>query len=956
MKLRQKLIFLLGFLLFSSLVYAGSTGKIAGTVIDAQTGDPLPFANVFVEGTSLGAATDLDGNFVILNVPPGVYSVTASVVGYQKQTIKNVRVNVDFTTRLEFKLNPGSVEMAAVVVEGERNPLIRQDLTNPTVAITSETIDELPVDQISDVVKLQAGVTVGDDGGIHIRGGYGNEISYTLNGISLNDPYGNNRSIGLATNAVQEVSVSSGTFAAEYGNALSGVVNYVTKEGGDKYSFSLRGYMGDYYTPRTQLFDNIDDIDIFNRGRTEITFGGPLPFTNKKVKLFVSGVYENFKGSLYGKRIYKTTDSYLSREAFKTGDPRKADPADPYFFNPYNPNSLGLPTGDGSFVPMNPSENFNIQGNISYRPSSLIKIKYEAVYNKSRRKNLTRLGSFDLYRQYKFNPDGIRTIFDNGLIQTVELTHTLNEKMFYTLKGSFGYNEEKRYLFKNVNDPGYLPMLYRRPITGTVFLTGGTDNRRFFRKTKTSTIKGDLVAQLFGNHEIKAGFEARFHELFVENYSVEIGKLNPDGSFGNLTNDDLLYDSTLTIIRRKPTSPALLTRYTRYPVDGAVYIQDKIELAKTLILNVGLRYEYFDPKAFWNPALSDELLNYKFGFLRRNLEKAKVKQHLSPRISISYPITDKGVIRFSYGHFYQNGSLWRLYRNPDYYVVNAGSNPNFGNPNVNMQKSVQYEIGLQQQLTDNFKFDLTGFYKDVRDYIYTQTVYTETGRSFRVLTNLAYSNVRGITLSFTQRRSAGGMFYANLDYTFQIAEGNRTYPSDELFFSEVSGKQSETYLVPLSFDRQHIINLSMGLYDQGNWTLGIIGNFQTGTPYTPVLPTTIPRIITYQQNSDRKPIQWNVDLKFEKFFEIENLNYSIFIQIKNLFDTQNELFVFQSSGRALSAVEETANSFRFTDIRKRIERGDPGLFGIEEIDGYYSKRPERVSRPREIRLGFSLNL
>ena len=946
MKLHTRLLILIYFGLLSSLVFAGSTGKISGNVIDASTGEGLPFANVFINGTGMGAATDIDGHFTILNVPPGVYSVTASVVGYQKQTIKDIRVNVDFTTNLEFKLNPGSVEMAAIVVEGDRNPLIRQDLTNPTVAITSKTIDELPVDQISDVIRLQAGVSVSDDGKIHIRGGYGNEIAYTLNGISLNDPYGNQRSIGLATNAVQEVSVSTGTFNAEYGNALSGVVNYVTKEGGDKLSFSLRGYAGDYVTSHSDLFTNIDDIDPVNRGRMEATLGGPIPFTNNKLKIFVSSVYENFKGSLYGKRLYNPSDSYLSPESFRDGDPRKGTPTDPYIFNPYNSNSKGLPTGGGAIVPMNPSENWNLQGNMSYRLSSLVKLRYEAVYNK---------GKYQKYiRSYKFNPNGRRTWRAEGLIQTLDLTHTVNANMFYTLKASYGYNQSEAYLYKNLTDSRYLPPLYRRTVGNTTFLAGGTDNRRFYRKTETATVKGDLVAQLFTSHEVKAGFEARFHKLNVESFSVEIGKQNPDGSFGTLTNDDILYDSTLTLIRRKPTSPALITQYTKYPVDGAVYIQDKIELAKTLILNIGLRYEYFDPKSVYNPELNQDLLSEQFGFITKNAEAAKIKQRLSPRISISYPITDRGVIRFSYGHFYQNGSLSRLYRNPEFFVTNVGSTPTFGNPNVNLQRSVQYEIGLQQQLTDNFKFDLTGFYKDVRDYIFTQSVFTTTGREFRILTNLAYSNVRGLTLSLTQRRSRDGMFYANLDYTFQVAEGNRTYPADDLFFSEASGKQSETYLVPLSFDRQHIINASFGLYDQGNWTLGVIANFQTGTPYTPILPTTIPRVITYIQNSGRKTIQWNVDFKFEKYFEVGNFRYSLFLQVQNLFDTENERLVYNSTGRALSAVEETSNSFQFTDIKKRINRSDPGLFGIDEINGYYSKRPERISRPREVRLGFSV--
>jgi outer membrane receptor protein involved in Fe transport len=933
------------FFSFTSSIFAGNTGKIAGTVKDKDTGEPLPFANVIVEGTNLGAATDINGYYTILNVPPGVYTVTASVVGYQKQSFTNVRVNVDFTTRLNFELGQGSIKLKAVVVEGERNPLIRQDLTNPQVAITSETISELPVDQISDVVKLTAGVTVGDDGSIHVRGGYGNEIAYTLNGVSLNDPYANHRSIGLATNAVQEVSLSAGTFSAEYGNALSGVVNYVTKEGGNKYTFSFRGYAGDYLSTHKDMFDHIDLIDPLNRGRMEATFGGPVPFTNRKLKLFVSGVFENFKGSFYGVRLYNPSDSYLSREGFRKEDPRHGLSTDPYFFRPYDPNSTGIPTGDGKIVPMNPFRSYNLQANLSYNLSSLIKLKYEVVYNQGKSQYFS--------RSYMFNPDGRGTNYSDGMIQTLGLTHTINDKMFYTLKTSYGYNEGKYYLYKDVDDPRYLPTLYRRTIGNTMYLTGGTDNHRFARKTKTMTIKGDFDGQLLEHHEIKFGFEARFHDIWVESYNVQVRKA--DGS--NLITDDLLYDSTLQILRYKPDpkeEPSLITTYRKYPVDGAAYIQDKIELAKTLILNIGLRYEYFDPKAYYNPNLSKDLQDIKFGFITRSLEKAKPKQHISPRISFSFPISDKGVIRFSYGHFYQNGSLASLYRNHNFYVTNVGSTPSFGNPNVNMQKSVQYEMGLQQQLTENFKMDLTAYYKDVRDYIYTQTVYTATGRQYSVLTNLAYSNVRGITLSFYKRRAPGSLLNARLDYTFQIAEGNRTYPSDELFYSEVSGKQSETYLVPLGFDRQHVINATLGLMQPGDWSLGMIANFQTGTPYTPILPSSIPHTITYTQNSARQPVQWNVDLKFEKFFKSGNVNYSFFVQVLNLFDTENERYVYASTGRALQAVEETSDATRFLDIRKRIERHDPGLFGIDIINGYYSHRPERLSRPREVRVGFSV--
>ncbi len=945
MKNKILLTFLTIFLT-TQLIFAGNTGKIAGRVIDKDTKEPIPFANVIVEGTQLGAATNLNGEFVILNVPPGVYSVTASVVGYQKQTIKDVRVNVDFTTRLEFALTQGSIDLPPVVVQGERNPLIRQDLTNPVASITSDKIDELPVDQIADVIKLQAGVVVGNDGDIHIRGGYGNEIAYTLNGITLNDPYGNRRAVGLATNAVQEVSVSSGTFSAEYGNALSGVVNYVTKEGPSKYTGSIRAYSGDYVTNRTDLFENLDKIDPFNRARTEFTFGGPLPLFSRYVSFFISSVYEDFKGSLYGKRLYNPTDSYLERNNFRSSDPRYGKSTQSYFFNPYSKtDSSGLPTGDGAWVPMNWSRSFNFQGNFIIKPVPTIKFKYEYVYDKGT--------SQDFQRSYKYNPDGRPTNYSNGYIHAFDWTHTVSNNLFYTLKLSYGTNYYKSYLYEDPYDPRYLPSLYARTLGNTTFLAGGTDNSRFFRKTQTLGIKGDLVAQLFNVHEIKMGFEIRRHRLNVESYSVQVGYINNQGLFTTLNPATLLYDS-VQLVRRIPSDTSLYTSYERLPVQAAAYIQDKIELASSMILNVGLRYEYFNPAAQYNPNVSKDLSDLKAGSITRSATDAKPKHRLSPRVSVSYPITDRGVIRFSYGHFYQVPSLSSLYANPYFYVANFGENPTFGNPNVEPQKSVQYELGLQQLLLDDLKLEVTGFYKDVSNYIYTQQIYTNEGRAFYLLTNLAYSSSKGITISLLKRRSPQDFFSATLDYTFSLAEGNRTYPADEIFFSEKSGKQSETYLVPFSFDRSHVINATLTFTQPNNWIASFVGYFQTGTPYTPIFPSNIVDI-TFEQNSARQPVQWNVDFKFEKFFMLgNNLKLSVFTQIENLFDTQNELYVYASTGRALSAIEEKDINIVFSDILKRINRGDPGLIPIYEIQKYYSLRPERVNRPREIRLGFQL--
>lgn len=924
----------------TATIQAQSTGKIMGKIIDASLNEGIPFANVMIDGTNLGAASDADGNYVILNIPPGKYNVTASYIGTQKVTVKGISVNVGFTTTLNIKLAPGEVTLDAVVVQGERNPLIRQDLTNPVVAITSESLEILPVDNISDVIKLQAGVVTGDDGSIHVRGGYGNEVAYTLNGLSLNDPYGNSRAVGLASNAVQEASVSTGTFSAEFGNALSGVVNYVTKEGPSNYTFSLRAYGGDYVTSRTNLFSNLDKIDALNRGRVEGTFGGPIPIT-ESTRFFFSGIYENFKGTYYGYRLYNPSDSYLSPDNFRQSDPRYGDATGAYIFNPFDKNGNKLPTGDKQFVAMDPNNTLNLQFNISQKLSPVIKLKYEFVYDRAKSK--------DFSRSYYFNPDGVSWDYSRGVINTFDLTHTLSDNTFYTLKGSYSFNRAESYLYADPNDPRYLPSFYRRTIGNTTYYAGGTDNDIVKRQTSTFSLKGDIVSQMFGSHEIKAGFEFRKHKVVRNGYTLDFYKIKGNDTTA-LTVNDVLYDPALNIFHGRIQS---VSTYDKNPTQGSAYILDKMELAKTMILNIGLRYEFFDAASDYNYDISRDLTEQLSGYMNTYLKRAEIKHMLSPRFSVSYPITDRGVIRFSYGHFYQIGSLASLYANDTRWVPNIADIPTFGNPNVNPQRSIQYELGLQQQLTDDFKFDLTAYNKDVRDYIFTQTVYTQKARQYRILTNLAYSNVKGITLSFLKRRSADGIFSATLDYTFQVAEGNRTEPQEDLFFSEAAGKQTETFLVPLSFDRSHLINGTFTFSEPKSWSLGVIYNIQAGTPYTVVLPPSL-STITYQQNSANKSMQWEVDLKFEKYFEFSGINYSVFLYVTNLFDTQNDRYVYASSGKALSNVEQALNANQFDELRSRISRGDAGIMSEKYIDQYYSQRPENVNKPREVRLGFSL--
>jgi hypothetical protein len=241
----------------------------------------------------------------------------------------------------------------------------------------------------------------------------------------------------------------------------------------------------------------------------------------------------------------------------------------------------------------------------------------------------------------------------------------------------------------------------------------------------------------------------------------------------------------------------------------------------------------------------------------------------------------------------------------------------------------------------------------VRDYIYSQLVITPRGdKQYTLLTNLAYANTRGVSVSLLKRRSPGDLFSASLDYTFQVSEGNRTEPQDEIFFNEQAGKLSETFLVPMDFDRSHTLTSTLTLSQPGDWLVSMIGYVRTGTPYTPDFPSNIVPI-TFIQNSDREPLQWNVDLKLEKYFTLFGLDYSVFLQVDNLFDRQNELTVYVNSGQALYNIDEKNNPALFSDLRRRISRGDPGMVPVSAVDRYYAN-PANVSSPRLVRFGASV--
>ena len=205
--------------------FAGVTGKVSGRVTNKSTGEPLIGANVMLVGTTNGAATDIDGRYHILNVGPGYYDLRVNMIGYAEKYVENIRVEIDLTSVIDITMIIEALSSETIVVQANQK-LVRVDVAASQKSISSDQISEMPVSSVSEVVGLSAGVS-----GLSVRGGSVNETQFMVDGLVLNDERTNEPTTGIPLSAVQDISLQTGGFGAEYRNARSGVVNVVTREG-----------------------------------------------------------------------------------------------------------------------------------------------------------------------------------------------------------------------------------------------------------------------------------------------------------------------------------------------------------------------------------------------------------------------------------------------------------------------------------------------------------------------------------------------------------------------------------------------------------------------------------------------------------------------------------------------------------------------------------------------------
>ncbi len=638
MKRIASLILLLS--IFTISIFASTTGKVRGKITDSQTGEPLIGANVILKGTTFGAATDINGVFIILRVPPGKFNVESSMIGYKSVLITNVNVEVDRTVQVDFQLTPTTIESDEIVVTAKRD-LVRLDVSASETNIQASDIEELPfANRVENIIGMQAGVQ-GNliEGDLQIRAGDASEVNVLIDGYSTVDSKMSKVSFPINKGSIQEIKVLRGGYNAEYGEARSGVVNIVTKTPEDDFHLSLdyqfeppgRRHAGpDRYDPSVfwpyRLYDgpNADSATFLVR------YEGITPDTIR---------WEGWKA--YSDRLLNDNnpDNDLTPEEARELWKWRHRPVE---YGNISGHNLDLTLSKGiDFLPWH----ISILAGFKYinRPYTLPQAKDSYEESGFSVKMINRLGenthltvsALNNYVNTVSRDDAnskwsneVKLSYDGGSSEPfylfnkprVEYTTTLiGLRLLQVFSPTLYIEADANYFsakwaterFPNspAEDGRYFHgRLYYDPQSGYIPLDLGVSdavtNYRMYGRANTddnsyserTNFRVSLVNQFHPSHELKTGFELKLNRLVEDRV--------------HLHNDD----------------PAQLFewKYKVSPIEMSAYVQDKIEFFG-MIANVGVRFDYYDA----NKALPD---------VSRTLEYATNLEVLDAFLSGTFPV------------------------------------------------------------------------------------------------------------------------------------------------------------------------------------------------------------------------------------------------------------------------------------------------------------------------------
>ena len=903
---RTKIIFKMIFAFLvggSQLFFAGETGKIAGKIIDQSTGEPLIAANVMIVSqwvndesqpieNLMGASTDGDGEYFILNIPPGDYSVKASYIGFKPEIMTHVRVDVDKTTTVDFKISPEAFETDEVTITAFSPKTVEPDVTATKQSYHIKDLESIAgVANIEDVLALQADVV--DD---HFRGGRVGEALYLIGGGTIVNPLSNRKAFNPIVTGLQQVEVYTSGFSAEYGNAQSGVVNMVAKEGGNQWETQLeiaaippyyKTWNGSPYSEDNLLFYEIlknteawleENPTQPGRSLFDAGYGfGPLylpprntwppdPLTLKD-SLHIARLGQ----ALWLQSIrdvgmeYDNTVDY--RFDFSVGGPISND-LKVFISGRQNIENPVVPTAADD-------TERQIMSNLTYQAGNDDKFTLRFVY--------------DYQFENLFNSNWERWLFD----RTFSVSKYIQNSKQYGLSWNHIFTNAT---FMNVH-LNVLDVLSRERIellrddqflefysnqTNWVDYTGPSYHRvgrltddRGDERIFTYDFNGNLTTQINKNNLVKAGLQFSYYDVDVD----QDMNVTNEGSYRRVD-------------------------FTAYPYEGGIYLQDKMEF-QGFIANIGLRYDFYDFNLNYYSDIFSPLRNPDYDetlpYLERGQyydrdaakkEKTKIYSRIQPRIGLSFPLSETSVFHLNYGTFTQRPSFDQIFYSQ---VTMFNEIEILGNPRLKPENTKAYDVGLVQALPFGIKVDVSAYYKDVTNLIESAYYYDEQQSVYRTYINRDYADIKGF--HFSVEKNTGPLRgYVRYNYESATGKSSNALDAPVTYFENPAEGQEFVDLpdpedVYLNYDRTHkaVFNIRYLTPKQSGFKIGNFypfGNFSVSATFRVYSgrPFTFDETGQGLKFNQRTPTEKNLRLRVEKRFAIGQSTFSVYGEGFNLLE------------------------------------------------------------------------
>mgnify|MGYP000052939725 FL=1 len=905
------------------LLMAQSTGTIMGHVKDAKTGEGLPGVNVIVKGTYYGTASGLNGDYRIQNISQGSYDIEISMIGYKVILKTGVDVLDGESVNLDFSLVETVLSFGEDVVVMGKKPLFDVNETSSMVRVRREDIENKVVSSVNDILSDQIGVTT-QDNEIHIRGGRIDETMFVVDGFSVKDPLsGYSGNLFINVDAIEELEIITGGYNAEYGQAMSGIVNIKLKEGRDHYEGAVK-----YASDRFQA-------DHFSSDRIEFNLGGPDLFLETLPRLLGTELPGNFSfflsgfGKMYDGNLPVASKLYPHRNwSSSLISEEKADEL-----------------MDALAQRENNDWHFLYKMTWALTPKKKLSLSYDVSMNINQGYYMPRAfaSTYFPYR-YKNILDNYNTITRDTRLLNMHWTHTLSNRSFYEVTfGKFmtmehsavqdllwtDYQERLdlepiNYNIDDTDQDGNIHVTY-----GDEFYDTGFAPEWYDLSSENTRMDLDWVYHTLSQHKLKMGFEHTITNIQV---------LDIDEPWSGSSGFGANYDS-----------------YKAKTYFGAFYFQDRI-IFEGMTLNLGVRTDYWIPGRYVEDAINDTSNIIITDDARDIFEKEtfdfpwagepfKMKARLSPRFGISHPITNNDVLYFYYGHFSQLPTFQYVYAK-----INSKSQSTyqvFGNPNLNPKTTVQYELGVKHRFSEDQVLELKAYWKDMFDYETSQTIRPSNPKfahlSFNMYFNADYARARGVEAILKSRLWQN--WYVDVNFNYSIITGKSSSPLDNLLVQ--AGQLSEKPLGEnfMSWDRPLHFFTNLSYNHPKNWGASARFEYESGRRYTrSIIQDTVlinERPYFDGPREDDRPFAYlsldpkkNIDLKIYKTIYVSRFKIKTYFEIENLLNAEIPRRINPYTGRGYN----------------------PG-----EIYGYHLANspnpnldPSRFNRPRSMELGFQV--